>query len=796
MSWITDFSSSPKGKWIVIAIWLLLAAVVIPASPMLSDVITNDESTFLPEGAESSEVDELVSERFPQNTTPAIIVFHSDEPLTGEQKAVADELGQWAQSDAAPDNIDRSSVISIFTVPQAAEGLVSEDGTTMTMVIGVTGDANSDPFLDTIKQIRGQLDALPDGLDAAVSGPGGLLLDLISVFQQIDVFLTLVTAGLVLVLLIIIYRSPVIAFVPLIAVGWVFMLAGAIAAVGSEQFGYLVNGQAQGVMTVLLFGAGTDYCLFISSRFREELERTEDKHQAMRKTMRAVGGAVASSAGTVLLATLILILATLRSTAALGPLLSVAVGVMFIAALTLVPALMTVLGRKAFWPAHPNYDPHLVDDATPEKPGLWDRIAGTVTGRPAFFLVASIALFVGLSLGLFRFQVTYDQITSLPEGTEARQGFEYLRESFPAGESSPIEVYAVLPDGTSAYDQIEAIDQVTRALADFDGVAYVESIAAPLGTNAPVNADQVDEAIGAIPPEIRAGIDEGSGGMPPGGEGQGETPTELQQAIGVYAATREFVSPDNGVARFSVILDKSPYEVEQINQIDDIRAYARNAASDAGLPGEVLVGGQPATTYDTMQANQHDERLLIPLILLAIAIVLGILLRSIVAPIYLTLTIILGYTATLGLSTLLFTYVFGYDGVSSALVLYLFVFSAALGIDYSIYLMTRIREETARRELNEGVRVALSRTGGVITSAGIILAGTFSALMTLPLRDLFQIGLAVAIGVLLDTFITRTIMVPAIVLLLKRWNWWPSARFRDERHESTSTPTGASAQSS
>jgi putative drug exporter of the RND superfamily len=780
MSWITDFSSSPKGKWIVIAIWLVLAVAIIPTAPMLSDVTTNDSSTFLPDGAESSEVDSLIRERFPRDTTPAIVVFHSAEGLTDEQKAAADQLGRWAQSDNAPDNIDPNSVISIFTVPEAEGGLVSEDGTTMTMVIGVTGDQNSDELLDTITAIREQVDSPPAGLEIAVSGPGGILLDLISVFQQIDVFLTLVTAGLVLVLLMIIYRSPVIAFVPLLSVGWVFMLAGAIAAVGSERLGYLVNGQAQGVMTVLLFGAGTDYCLFISSRFREELQRTEDKHEAMKKTMRAVGGAVASSAGTILIATLILVLATLRTTAALGPLLSIAIGIMFFAALTLVPALMTVLGRKAFWPARIAYDPDVAADAGNAKPGIWDRVASVVTGRPAFFLTASVALFVALSFGLVRFEVTYDQVTSLPEGTEAREGFEILRQSFPAGESAPVEVYAVLPDGTSAYDEIEAIDQLTQALAGYDGVAYAESITAPLGTNGGVNAEQVREALDALPPVVRVAIDEGGGALPPGGEAQQEIPPELQQAIGIYATTRGFVSPDNGVARINVILDASPYDIAQISQIDDIRVFTRDMAQSVGLPGEVLVGGQPATTFDTMQANERDQMLLIPLILLAIALILGVLLRSVIAPLYLTLTIILGYTATLGLSTLLFTFVFGYEGISSALVLYLFVFSAALGIDYSIYLMTRIREETENRDLKEGVETALSRTGGVITSAGIILAGTFSALMTLPLRDLFQIGLAVAIGVLLDTFVTRTIMVPSIVLLLKRWNWWPSARFHEK----------------
>lgn len=785
LSRITDFSSSPKGKWVIIVAWALLAAVIIPLSPMLSDVTTNDSTSFLPDGAESTDVATLVEERFPSDTTPAILVFRNPDGLSEEQRAAADEIGRWAQSDEAPDAIDPNGIVSVYTVPQAAEGLVSEDGTTMTMVIGLGGDPNSDAFLDAVRGIREAVDARePEGVEISVSGPGGLTLDLISVFQQIDVFLTLVTAALVLVLLVLIYRSPVMPWVPLLAVSWVFTLTGSVAAIAAEQFGLLVNGQAQGIMTVLLFGAGTDYCLFIASRFREELRRREDKHEAMQATMRAVGGAISSSAGTVLVATFILAFATLRSTAALGPLLTIAIALMLAAGLTLVPALIVALGRAAFWPAKPRFDPEAAADPHAVAGGLWGRIATAVTRRPRFSLVSSVLVFALLSLGLLQYEVTYDSISSLPEGTEARTGFEHLREGFPAGESAPVEVYVVLDEG-SVYERLEAIGALSEELATYEGVARVESAAAPLGTGGPVGVQQVGAAVEQVPEEVRAAIDAGEGGPPPAAAGGDDAQAE---AIGLYASTREFVSADNGVARLSVILEESPYALEQIEGIDDFRVFARAAAADAGLSGQVLVGGETATDFDTKRANDRDTRIVIPLILLAIGVILAILLRSLVAPVYLLLTIVLGYAATLGLSTALFTWVFGHDGVGSAIPLYLFVFSAALGIDYSIYLMTRIREETAQSGLEDGVRTALSRTGGVITSAGIILAGTFSALMILPLRDLFQLGLAVAIGVLLDTFVVRTVMVPGIVLTLGRWNWWPSRASRVEEPEGAPVP--------
>jgi uncharacterized membrane protein YdfJ with MMPL/SSD domain len=773
---ITDFSSSRRGKWIVIAIWLVLAAVVVPLAPSLSEVTNNDSSTFLPNDAETTEVDRLVEERFPSDTTPAILVFHNPDGLTEDQKAFAKTLGEWAASDDAPENIDAGGIVSIYTVPQAAQGLVSADGTTMTMIVGVTGDPNSDAYLDAIRAIRHEADAAPDGVDVDVSGPGGLILDLISVFSQIDVFLTAVTAALVLVLLIVIYRSPIVALVPLLAVGWVFTLAGSVAAAASEQLGFLVNGQAQGITTVLLFGAGTDYCLFIASRYKEELRRYRDPHEAMRVTMRAVGESIASSAGTVLVATLILSFATLRSTAALGPLLSIAIGLMLVAGLTLVPALMTVFGRFAFWPFAPAYEPGEIDHAHETAHGIWGRIATAVTNRPGAWLAGSVGVFLLLSLGLTQYKVTYDSISSLPAGTEAREGFEELRGAFPAGESAPVEVYVVLDDGASVFDNLQAIDAVTRRLAAYEGVAFVESVTAPLGTDGPIAFDQVAAAVQQVPQPIREAIDSGQGERPQGTEGQGNE--EMAQAIGTYALTADYRSPDNGVARFDVILADNPYALDQIDQIGDFRGFARQAANEAGLSGHVLVGGETATDYDTKQANESDRAFIIPAILVAIGLILALLLRSAVAPLYLLATIALSYLTTLGISSLLFTTVFGYDSVGSSVALYLFVFLVALGVDYNIYLMARIREETEQQTLHDGVRVALSRTGGVITSAGIILAGTFSALMLLPLRDLFQVGFAVALGVLLDTFVVRSVMVPAIVTLLGHWNWWPSQRSR------------------
>lgn len=760
---ITDFSSSKRGKWIVIAIWLVLSAVIVPLAPALDEVESNDQASFLPNGAESTRVVELVESRFPSDGTPAILVFHSNNGLDDADLAGVKQINDWLLSDAAPENV--GSVISIFTQPQAAASLQSTDGRIMTMVVDISGESAEDPYIESIDAIREQTSAVAiEGLEIRVSGPGGLIADLVDVFSKIDGFLLLVTGILVLVLLVAIYRSPVIALVPLFAVGWVFSLAAAIGAFAAQEFGLPINGQSRGIMTVLLFGAGTDYCLFISSRFREELAHTQDKHEAMRRTMRAVGEAIASSAGTVLVATVALLLAVLESNKSLGPLLSVAVATMLVASLTLVPAIMTVLGRFAFWPFRPKYDPAAASSESEEAHGIWSRIARGVARRPAVFLGATVIAFLVMSVGTFRLEQTFDSLTSLPSGTESREGFEFLRESFPAGELSPTEAYIVLPEGTDVWTSLAAIDQVAMSLSTLDGIASVAGPSRPFGTAVEIGPDQVTSAVSTVPVDVRTGA------APPA-----FAPDSPEaQAFGLFASANRYVSRDGGVAKLDVVLDANPYSLEAIENVESLRQTARQLMREYGVPGEILIGGETATSYDTKVANDRDEKVVLPIILLAIGVILGLLLRSVVAPVYLLVTIIVSYFGTLGLSTFVFQDVLGQNGVGSSVPFFLFVFLVALGVDYNIYLMARIREESHRHGLDAGTRRALGRTGGVITSAGIILAGTFAALMTLPLQDLFQLGFAVAVGVLLDTFVVRSLMVPAIVLLLGKWNWWPA----------------------
>ncbi|CAA9548434.1 MAG: hypothetical protein AVDCRST_MAG70-713 [uncultured Thermomicrobiales bacterium] len=475
-----------------------------------------------------------------------------------------------------------------------------------------------------------------------------------------------------------------------------------------------------------------------------------------------------------MVATLALLLATLRSTATLGPLLALAIGLMLVAALTLVPAILTILGRFSFWPFRPNYDVRSNDPAIADEEahGIWSRVAGVVARRPVGVLVSTVTVFLVMSLGLLQFEQTYDQITGLPEGTESREGFELLREAFPAGELAPTDVYVRLPEGSDLFapDTLARVDQVALALASTDGVSAVSGPSRPFGTGGGPGPDQVAAAAASLPVPVRDAIRAGED------PASGEPPSDpaLGEAIALYAVSAGAVSRSGNVAALAVTLDENPYGPAALAMVPDLRQTAKDAAERAGLARDaVLVGGETATVFDTREANDRDTLIVLPLILLAIGVILALLLRSLVAPLYLLATIILSYTATLGISTFVFTTVLGQEGVSGGTPFFLFVFLVALGVDYNIFLMVRIREETGRYGLAIGTRRALGRTGGVITSAGLILAGTFGALMTLPLQDLFQLGFAVALGVLLDTFIVRSLMVPAIVLLLGRWNWWP-----------------------
>ena len=730
---ITDFASSPRGKWATLIVWLVVAGLLISQLPRLSEVRENEAALFLPADAESTRAYEFARERFPSAGTPVLIVVREPDGLSPASFAAAAGLADWLTGPDAPDN-----VIQVRAPDPGDPGspLVSPDRTTLYVLADIAGEPAEPPFIDTVDAIRDRTAALDlPGVEVAVGGPGGLIVDLVSVFAQIDTVLLLVTVALVLALLLAIYRSPIVAVIPLLGVGLVFQLASGIGACVAQQFDLPISGQATGIMTVVLFGTGTDYVLFVSARFREELTRHGDRHEAMRRTMRGVGGAVASAGATILVASAALGFASLRSYQALGPVIALAVALMMLAALTLIPAVLTVIGRRAYWPMPPRLDPQPAAAADWRR-SIYGRIGAVVLRRPGTTLACTTLALSVLIAGLLAFRPNYDRLESLPDDTESVRSFELLRGGFPAGELSPTRVYVSLPPGEQALDpaSLDRIDAMTLALAAHPAVADASGPSRPFGADAP-----------------------------PGGAGPPD------------AARSRFVSPDGGAARIDVVLAMNPYADDALDAVAELRDLARESATAAGLPpGSVLVGGDTPEAADTRAAGNRDAFVVLPAILLAIGVVLALLLRSVVAPLYLMATIAFTYFATLGLAVAVFILLLGHGGIGESVPFFLFVFLNALSVDYNIYLMSRIREEARRAPLAEATAHALARTGPVITSAGLILAGTFSALMLLPLQDLMQLGFAVATGVLIDTFITRTLIVPALVKVVGRWNWWPS----------------------
>ena len=730
---LTDFASSKKGKWITLIIWLIGAAILISSLPRLDQVQENNQALFLPANAESTNAFELAQKKFPSDGTPTIIVFHNDEGLSNEVFLAERDLTKWLMSVEAPDNIKQ--VLSPSLSPNLATSLISQDKTTMNIVVEITGEPAESEFSESIIIIREQLmqfDSLD--VDIAVGGPGGLIVDLVKVFTQIDGFLLIVTILLVLTLLIVIYRSPIVAVIPLIGVALVFQVAGGIGAWVVEQFSFPISGQTTGIMTVVLFGTGTDYILFITARFREELSKSEDKHIAMQRTMREVGGAVASAGATILIATGALLLATLRSYQSLGPIIAIAIILMILASLTLIPAALTIFGRKVFWPLQPKL--LTLESSKQNTNNIYWHIGRYVLKRPRTILgICTITLCL-MSGGMTFYQPNYDPLASLPSNTESVRSFELLRKGFPAGDLSPTRIYIQLNNENTISDEktLQKIDSITLDLSDQTSIANIKGPTRPFGVQN----------------------------------------TEDKMIWNTNQSSR-FVSMDKSVVRLDVILNTNPYSQQAIDTIPILRNQAKIAATKAGIAKEkVLIGGETAEIHDTRHANNRDSIVVLPLILLAIGLILSILLRSLVAPIYLIITIAITYFATLGLSMTIFRLILGHEGIGTGVAFYLFVFLNALSVDYNIYLMSRVKEEAKKSPLNIATREALSRTGGVITSAGLILAGTFSALMLLPLQDLFQLGFAVAIGVLMDTFITRTLIVPALISQFGKWNWWPT----------------------
>jgi putative drug exporter of the RND superfamily len=696
VSALASFVSGRRTKWVVLVLWLVGVAAMSSFGSKLADVTSDETADFLPDDAESTEVQALLKERFPGGeTTLGLIVYQRDGGLTeADRQRIVEDARK------VDDAIPVTEPAQVPFGPDPAPGLVSENGNAAYTVVTVPLDF--DKVADWGEESRELIGGSREGLDVYVTGDLGLWVDFEEVFGELDAKLLFATVLLVLILLGAIYRAPLIAIIPIVVVGLAYQLATGFIYLYAEA-GNSVSSNSTGILIVLMFGVGTDYCLLLVSRYREELHRTRDKHDAMARALRRAGPAVLASGCTVVAAMLVLLLADTGSTNALGPVSAIGVAAALLAGLTLLPALLTIVGRPGFWPRRSAVDCR-PEEELERRSGIWRRVGDRVLQRPGLALLATTALFGVFALGLFSYKEDYSINGFFKKDVESVEGFDVLGESFPQGASAPTSVLVQREGGAATEADIA---EVRQRLEGVDGVAAV-------------------------------------------GEPQR--------------------SEDGEIGKVDVTFDDDPLSEAALARVDTMR----EAVSD--LPGgaTALIGAGSAVQQDFNEAASRDMRVIVPVTLLVITIILGILLQAIVAPLVLIATVLASFFGTLGLSIFFFTEVQGTEGVDASLPTFAFIFLVALGVDYTIFLMSRVREEAAVHGTREGVLRALSATGPVITSAGLILAGTFSVLMTLPITFTFNIGFMVAVGILLDTFIVRTIMVPAAVELLGDRVWWPS----------------------
>ena len=695
---------------IVVIVWFAITGVFGPLFGKLSSVQENNNSSFLPKGAEATKASDEIAKFSGKDSFnfPTLILFEgksTPETFAAINSHLATVGGLTLDG--------TSATISDFLAPgEKISVFPSQDGKAILANIPLDGNSiakvltNDKPVLPAVvAALREDIKpiAQANGLTPYVTGPGGLLGDLFGAFGTLDSSLLLTTLGVVALILILVYRSPVLWIIPLMSAMFALSTAGGIVYLLAKNNIIDVDGQSQGILSVLVIGAATDYALLLIARYREELHLHENRFDAMKSAYKGVWEPILASGSTVSISLLILLFSQLTNTAGLGPIGAIGIVSAMLTILTLLPALLLVFGRWIFWPRRPLFDG---DDHVMSGP--WSKVANSIGRNPrrAWVVTGSVLLLLAFASTTLKADGigTVDTFTGKPESVV---GQKLLVTHFPGGEGDPTQIVV-------ATDKIEA---VSAAVKTAPGVTDVSPL-----------LDSI---------------------------------TSSMKVVG-------------GKAILNVTLDKAPDSVDAGNDIPKIRELAHQVDATS------LVGGTSAVYFDVRTANNRDNKTIIPIILIVITLILGLLLRSILSAIVLLGTVVLSYFATLGVCALVFNQIFGFAGGDNSFPLFAFIFLVALGIDYNIFLMTRVREESGKIGTRAGIIKGVTVTGAVITSAGIVLAATFAVLGLLPLVPLAELGFAVAFGVLLDTIIVRSILVPALVHEIGPKIWWPSKLQHEE----------------
>lgn len=704
---------------LLVLIWVGVGSVGGPYFGKVDEVASNDQSSFLPESADATRVAERLPDFLGDEAIPAVLVVTGDGQLTDEQLAEVQTL-----------------VDDIASIDGVLEGVsppvVSDDGEAVQVFIPIDSSGEVREIVEEIRTLVTEDLAAP--LEGWVTGPAGFTSDLVKGFLGIDGLLLIVALVAVFVILVIVYRSPLLPI--LVLMTSTFALTVALLVVWWLAYAgvFVLNGQVQGILFILVIGAATDYALLYVARFREAIGEGEPRWNATLRAWRGSFEPILASGGTVIAGLLILLLSDLATNRALGPIASIGIAFAMLSALTFLPALLALFGRAAFWPFIPKHGlTELPDDFTQPVKGFWARQARLIARRSRpVWIITTIALLVA-ALGVTQFKADGVASSDLVLGySEARDGQDVLAEHFPAGSGSP--VYVIVPESELA--------AAVTVLGDSDGIdsISVASEDSPSG-QAPVTVEDGEPVFTAF--------------GPPG------TPAPIPTVS------------DGDVLVIATLTDAAD-SIEAEQTVRDLRV----AFTDDLGEGVALVGGVTATDVDSNDTSIRDRTVIIPIVLVVILLILMMLLRAVIAPVLLILTVVVSFGSALGVSALVFDYIFQFPGADPAVPLYGFVFLVALGVDYNIFLMSRVREESLVHGTRRGILRGLVATGGVITSAGLVLAATFAALGVIPILFLAQLAFIVAFGVLLDTFVVRSLLVPALSYDIGRAIWWPSKLWR------------------
>lgn len=725
--------SGRKGRWITLVVWILLVGTLSSMFPNVQKV-TNNGAANLPDLKMSVQAEKVIKKEFPNETgTPLLLVWHREAGLEKNDYRIITEL--YKQLEKHP--LSEQNFIPPLgkLPPEALTSSVSEDGTSIVTPIFMKKDATTDELKADLKKLKKQLAKLEspsiynnklseNGLHVRFTGPVGISTDASALFGQADVTLLIATILLVLVLLILLYRSPLLAIVPIIGVGFAYGATSPILGLLAEKGIIVVDSQAVSIMTVLLFGAGTDYCLFLVSKYRECLLIEANKFKGLQQAIRHSGGAILVSAITVVLSLCTLLLAQFGSYHRFAVPFSLAILIMGVAALTLLPAMLSIFGRASFYPFIPRTEEMIIE--IEKKKGkkirrstahskLSENLGRWVTRKPWTVILLSIVILGILASFAPRIQYTQNLLESFPKDMASREGFDLMNEHFSPGELAPVRIIidtegknVKLKDRLNQLSIVDTISQPTKGKENEEYLAY------------------------------------------------------------------------------DVNLKTNPYDTKAVETIPLIEKKISQALKEAGVApnNHYWIGGETSSLYDTEATTARDMKVIVPVVIIIIAALLFMYLRSIVAMIYLILTVLLSYVSALGAGWLLIHYGIGLPAIQGLIPLYAFVFLVALGEDYNIFMISSIWKNKRELSHRQAIAKGVSETSSVITSAGLILAGTFAVLATLPIQVLLQFGIITAIGVLLDTFVVRPLLVPAITTVLGRYAFWPGKLWRKSEQAS------------